>query len=121
MPTEIVQPKTYVKTFRRLLGLLALTVGANFVNLGPFSVVVALAIAVAKAALIILFFMEVRYSHPMVWLFATAGSVAVDSAVLTHERLSLAQLERPGLARRNERDEPRRVVHEPGRRYRAHG
>lgn len=75
MPTEIVQPKTYLKTFLTLLALLALTVGANFLNLGPFGVVVALGIAVAKAALIVLFFMEVRYSHPMVWLFATAGLV----------------------------------------------
>lgn len=75
MPTEIVQPKTYVKTFLSLIGLLALTVGANFLNLGPFSVVVALGVAFAKAALIILFFMEVRYSPPLVWLFAAAGFV----------------------------------------------
>ena len=53
MPTEIVQTKTYVKTFVALMGLLALTVGANLVNLGPFGVVVALGIAIAKAALII--------------------------------------------------------------------
>ena len=73
MPTEIVQPRTYLTTFAILMALLALTVGANFVNLGPFNVAVAMLIAVAKAALIILFFMEVRYSHPMVWLFAAAG------------------------------------------------
>ena len=73
MPTEIVQTKTYVKTFLALLGLLALTVGANFINLGPFGVVVALGIAVTKAALIFLIFMEVRYSHPIVWLFGAAA------------------------------------------------
>ena len=75
MPTVSVQPKVYVRTFGSLLLLLALTVSANFINLGPFNVAVALAISVAKAALIILFFMEVRYSPPMVWLFATAGFV----------------------------------------------
>ena len=75
MPSAIVQPKVYVRTFATLLLLLGLTVGANFVNLGPFNVAVALAISIAKAALIILFFMEVRYSPPMVWLFATAGFV----------------------------------------------
>ena len=75
MPTATVQPKIYVRTFGSLLLLLVLTVGANFVNLGPFNVAVALAISVAKAALIILFFMAVRYSPPMVWLFATAGFV----------------------------------------------
>ena len=75
MPVISVQPKVYVRTFGSLLLLLVLTVGANFVNLGPFNVAVALAISIAKAALIILFFMEVRYSSPMVWLFATAGFV----------------------------------------------
>ena len=75
MPTEIVQTKTYVKTFLALMGLLVLTVGANLVNLGPFGLVVALGIAIAKAALIFLIFMEVRYSHPMTWLFAAAAFV----------------------------------------------
>ncbi len=75
MPTETVQPKTYLKTFALLMALLALTVGANFINLGPFNVAVAMLISVAKAALILLFFMEVRYSPPLVWLFATAGFV----------------------------------------------
>ena len=75
MPTETVQPKTYVRTFLGLIGLLILTVGASFLNLGPFSVALALGIAVAKAALIILFFMEVRYSPPLVWLFASAAFV----------------------------------------------
>ncbi len=75
MPAEVVQAKTYVKTFAALMGLLVLTVGANFLPLGPFSAVVAVGIAVAKAALILLFFMEVRYSHPLTWLFATAGFI----------------------------------------------
>ena len=75
MPTVNVQPKVYLRTFAALLALLVLTVGANFVNLGPFNVAVALAISIAKAAFIILFFMEVRYSPPMVWLFATAGFI----------------------------------------------
>ena len=73
MPSESVSPVTYVKTFGALLGLLVLTVGANFLNLGPFNIVVAMAISIAKGALIFLFFMEVRYSHPIVWLFASAA------------------------------------------------
>ena len=73
MPSETVSTKTYFKTFAALLGLLVLTVGANFINLGPFNLIVALAISVAKGALIFLFFMEVRYSHPIVWLFASAA------------------------------------------------
>ena len=73
MPGETVQSKTYFKVFGALMGLLVLTVGANFVNMGPFNIVVALLISMAKGLLIILFFMEVRYSHPIVWLFAGAS------------------------------------------------
>ena len=75
MPAEIIQPRTYLKVFASLLVLLALTVGANFLPLGPFSVAVALGISAVKTMLIILFFMEVRYSPPIVWLFAAAGFV----------------------------------------------
>ena len=75
MPAASAQPKTYLKTFVALLGLLMLTVGANFLNLGSFNVVAAMLISLAKALLIILFFMEVRYSRPIVWLFAAAGFV----------------------------------------------
>ena len=68
--------------------LLALTVGANFVNLGPFNVMIALAISIAKGALIMLFFMEVRYSHPIVWLFATASFLWLINLADAHlERL----------------------------------
>ena len=73
MPSEAVQPKTYVKTLGALVGLLVVTVGANFVDLGPWNLAVAMVISLAKGALILLFFMEVRYSHPIVWLFATAA------------------------------------------------
>jgi len=41
----------------------ALTVGAAYVDLGPFNVVVALAIASIKATLVVLFFMHVKYTH----------------------------------------------------------
>ena len=43
-----------------LLILTATTVGAAFVNLGPFNPVVALLIATIKATLVILFFMHVK-------------------------------------------------------------
>ena len=73
MSDKKASPKTYLKVFVALMVLLALTVAADFVNLGPFNVLVAMTISVAKAALIVLFFMEVRYSHPIVWLFAGAS------------------------------------------------
>ncbi|HSZ62414.1 MAG TPA: cytochrome C oxidase subunit IV family protein [Terriglobales bacterium] len=43
-----------------LLVLTATTVGAAFVNLGPFNPVVALLIATIKALLVVLFFMHVK-------------------------------------------------------------
>jgi cytochrome c oxidase subunit 4 len=41
--------------------------------MGSMNVIVALAIASVKAILVILFFMHVKYSSKMVWLFAAAG------------------------------------------------
>jgi cytochrome c oxidase subunit 4 len=56
-----------------LLALLALTVGLSFLNLGPFSMTVALLIAAAKAILVLLFFMELRHSPHVLWMMAGAG------------------------------------------------
>ena len=64
---------TYWVVFIALMVLLALTVLAAAYNLGPLGIAVALTIAVVKAVLIILYFMHVRYSSKMVWLFAGAS------------------------------------------------
>jgi cytochrome c oxidase subunit 4 len=65
--------RTDLLTGAALLGFLALTIFAAYFNLGPFNVVVAMLIALAKAALIALFFMQLRYSKPLMWVFAGAG------------------------------------------------
>jgi len=58
-----VSPKSvYYTIFAALMVLTALTVFAAFVNLGVFNFPVALAIAVIKSTLVILFFMHVKYS-----------------------------------------------------------
>lgn len=56
-----------------LLVLLALTVLLSFVDLGPFSLPVALTIAAAKALLVAVFYMELRDEQPTVRLAAAAG------------------------------------------------
>ncbi len=56
-----------------LIALLALTIGAAFIDLGPYNIVVALGIAVAKAVLVILFFMHVRHAPPLTWAVVVAG------------------------------------------------
>jgi cytochrome c oxidase subunit 4 len=64
---------TYIAVFVALLALLGLTVGIAEVEFGAWNFPIAAAIATAKAALIILYFMHVRYSQPLTWLVATAG------------------------------------------------
>ena len=62
MSEHIVPPKIYVGIFLSLMVLTAATVAAAYVNLGPFNIVIALAIASLKATLVVLFFMHARYS-----------------------------------------------------------
>jgi cytochrome c oxidase subunit 4 len=59
---HIVSPKVYVGIFLSLMVLTAATVVAAYVNLGPFNIVIALAIASVKATLVVLYFMHARYS-----------------------------------------------------------
>ena len=62
MSEHLVPPKVYVGIFLSLMVLTAATVAAAYVNLGPFNIVIALAIASLKATLVVLYFMHARYS-----------------------------------------------------------
>jgi cytochrome c oxidase subunit 4 len=53
---------TYFTVFGTLMVLTAVTVAAAFTNLGALNFPVALAIAVTKATVVVLFFMHVKYS-----------------------------------------------------------
>lgn len=60
-PAPHVMPvSTYVFVFLALLGFTALTVAAAYVDLGWANNAVALGIAIAKATLVVLFFMHVK-------------------------------------------------------------
>lgn len=75
-PTEehhIVSPKVYVAVGSALLVLTATTCGMSYVDLGVFNAVVALAIAVFKASLVVLFFMHVKYSSKLTKLTVVSG------------------------------------------------
>jgi cytochrome c oxidase subunit IV len=75
MTTEqIVSPKAYLLVFGALLSLLLITVAVGFIDLGLFNVIVALAIATAKALLIALYFMHLRYSDRLMWVVAAGGA-----------------------------------------------
>jgi len=75
MSAHIVPLKTYYAIFAALLGGTALTVWVSFLDLGPMNTVVAITIAVVKALLVVLYFMHVKYSSRLTWVFAAAGFV----------------------------------------------
>jgi cytochrome c oxidase subunit 4 len=65
-----ISPKsTYYAIFAALMVLTAVTVAVAFVNLGSFNFPVAIAIAITKATLVILFFMHAKYSSRLTKLF----------------------------------------------------
>jgi len=70
---HIVPRSLYYAVFAALMVLTAVTVGAAFVDLGVLNVGVALGIAVVKAALVVLFFMHVKYSSRLVQLVVLAS------------------------------------------------
>jgi cytochrome c oxidase subunit 4 len=43
------------------------------IDLKPFNIVIALAISVTKTVLIILYFMHIRYSTRLTWVYVGAG------------------------------------------------
>lgn len=72
--SEHVLPKSiYYGIFAALLVLTGVTVLVAFLDLGPFNTVAAITIAVIKATLVILYFMHVRYSPRLTWVFVAAG------------------------------------------------
>ena len=73
MSAKIVPIRIYVLVWAALMVFLLLTWGVAQFDLGPFNVVAAMTIAVIKMLLVMLYFMHVRYSSRLVWLFAGAG------------------------------------------------
>ena len=59
--------------FAALIVGTALTVAAAFVDMGALNNVVMLGIAMAKALLVILFFMHVRWGTRLTWVVAASG------------------------------------------------
>jgi cytochrome c oxidase subunit 4 len=70
---HVVPRKVYFAVAAALMVLLVLTYAAAQIDLGPFNIVVALAIAFTKAVLVVLFFMEVKWSSRLTWVVAGAG------------------------------------------------
>ena len=73
MSQHIIPVRTYLLIFAALLTLTATTVWVAFLDLGMFNDVIAVGIASIKACLVILFFMHVKYSNKVIWVFAFTG------------------------------------------------
>ncbi|MDT7604746.1 MAG: cytochrome c oxidase subunit [Acidobacteriota bacterium] len=75
MSEHIVPKKIYFTIFGALMALTAITVFAARIPFHNESIgtVIALAIAVTKAVLVVLFFMHVRYSSRLTWVVIASG------------------------------------------------
>jgi cytochrome c oxidase subunit 4 len=74
MSEHVVSKRLYYIIFGALIVLTILTVIAARIDLGGhLNDVVALTIAVTKALLVVLYFMHVRYSSRLTWVFVAAG------------------------------------------------
>ena len=68
-------PRIDFVVYGSLMLLLLATVGLALVDLGRWNLVAALAIAGAKAALVLLFFMHAKDGPRVTWLFSTAAAL----------------------------------------------
>jgi cytochrome c oxidase subunit 4 len=73
MSSEIVPPAIYFRVWAALLILLGLTTVLAYIPMGWFNAFLSVTIAFAKAMIIVLFFMHVRYKGRLVRVFVCAG------------------------------------------------
>jgi cytochrome c oxidase subunit 4 len=66
-------PRIYLAVFLGLLVLTAVTILVSYADLGPLGTPIALLIAVAKAMLVIVFFMHLRDAAGLIWVVALGG------------------------------------------------
>jgi cytochrome c oxidase subunit IV len=82
---HIVPPGVYLTIVVLLMALLVVTVIAAFIDVDQFTrnhhlgtgwnTGIAMTIAIVKGLLIVLFFMHVKYSTKLTWVFASAGFI----------------------------------------------
>lgn len=75
MSEHVVPTRTYYAIFIALIVLTAGTVWVATLDLGRLNIIAALAIAVIKAALVLLYFMHLRYSPRLTWLIVSVAFV----------------------------------------------
>lgn len=76
MAEQVISKRTYIWVWVVLICLTALTGGVSFINLGAWSTVIALGIAVVKALLVATVFMHLLYEkQKVVWIWSAAGII----------------------------------------------
>lgn len=75
MKQPVASIRTYTLTWLALLALALATTLIGFLNLGPFSMGIAILIATAKAALVVAFFMHGRYESKLIHVIIAAGVI----------------------------------------------
>jgi len=80
MTHHVVPIRIYLLVFAALILLTAATVIGSLYDLGGgrlhyANAVVAITIAMTKATLVVLYFMHVRYSNRLIWVFVGAGAL----------------------------------------------
>jgi len=73
MSQHVVPQKIYLLVFATLICLTLITVDVAFYNFGWLNIYIALVIATFKATVVVMYFMHVRYSPRLTWLFAIGG------------------------------------------------
>jgi cytochrome c oxidase subunit IV len=98
MKHHIASIQTNVTIFVLLLLLLLGTVGAAYLPLGSLHFPVAMSVAIAKAVLIVLYFMHMKYSHRLTAVIFTASFLwlAIMIALTVSDYLSRDWIKIPG-------------------------
>ena len=75
MSNHVIPRKVYFAIFGALMVLTAITVAVATVDLGVLNTAIAMAVAVTKATLVVLYFMHVRYSSQLTKIFVASGFI----------------------------------------------
>ncbi len=73
MAEKKIGQKTYALVYVGLLILTLTTWGVAYLKMGPFNLLAAVAIAIAKASVVVLYFMHVRHSIRLTRIIIGAG------------------------------------------------
>lgn len=75
MSQHVFTIRTNLIIFAILMALLVITVAVSALDLGALEIPIALTIAFIKAILIMLYFMHLKFSSKLTWLFAGSGTL----------------------------------------------